>query len=131
MKDINKTIENIEKGNAWEKTDEVVQIEVKKPLDKVIPVRLSSEKWEKLRHEAEELGIGPTTLVRMWILERLRQKKTIESQYEIQRTLKHSGVAENKLQNVVRDGRQPFGKIPLTGKLERRSSEKIRHVEKP
>jgi hypothetical protein len=74
MKNLNKTIENIEKGNAWEDTDEVVQIEVKKPLDKVIPVRLSSEKWEELRREAKELGIGPTTLARMWILERLRQK---------------------------------------------------------
>jgi hypothetical protein len=52
----------------------IVQVEVKKPLDKVIPVRLSSEKWEELRHEAKELGIGPTTLARMWILERLRQK---------------------------------------------------------
>jgi len=49
-------------------------VEVKKPLDKVIPVRLSAEKWEELRKEARELGIGPTTLARMWILERLRQR---------------------------------------------------------
>ena len=39
-----------------------------------IPVRLSAEKWEELRKEARELGIGPTTLARMWILERLRQR---------------------------------------------------------
>ena len=58
--------------DAWEDSDEVVQIEVKRPLDKVIPIRLSGDKWEALRREAKELGIGPTTLARMWILERLR-----------------------------------------------------------
>jgi hypothetical protein len=68
-----KTIVEIEKGNAWQDSDEVVQVEVKKPLDKVIPVRLSGDKWEDLRREAKELGIGPTTLARMWILERLRR----------------------------------------------------------
>ena len=57
---------------TWEETDEVVEIEVKRPLDKVIPVRLPSEKWEELRREARELGVGPTTLARMWILEKLR-----------------------------------------------------------
>lgn len=66
-------MDKIERGNAWEETDEVVKIEVKKPLDKVIPIRLPSDKWEQLREEARELGIGPTTLARMWILERLRQ----------------------------------------------------------
>lgn len=67
-------IEKIEHGEAWNEGDEVVKIGVKTPLDKVIPVRLSSEKWEELRVEAKELGIGPTTLARMWILERLRHK---------------------------------------------------------
>lgn len=66
-------VQKIEEGEAWEETDEVVEIEVKRPLDKVIPVRLPSEKWEELRREARELGVGPTTLARMWILEKLRQ----------------------------------------------------------
>ena len=74
MGDIDKAVEKIERGDAWEETDEVVRVEVKKPLDKVIPVRLPSDKWEELRQEARELGIGPTTLARMWILERLRQR---------------------------------------------------------
>jgi hypothetical protein len=73
MANVDKEIERIEQGDAWDKADEVVQVEVKKPLDKVIPVRLSGEKWEELRKEARELGIGPTTLARMWLLERLRQ----------------------------------------------------------
>jgi hypothetical protein len=70
--DIDKELENIEQGEAWNESDEVVQIEVKQPLDKVIPVRLPAETWEQLRKEAKELGIGPTTLARMWIMERLR-----------------------------------------------------------
>ena len=74
MADIDKAVEKIEQGNAWEETDEVVHVEVKKPLDKVIPVRLPADKWEQMRGEARELGVGPTTLARMWILERLRQR---------------------------------------------------------
>lgn len=74
MGDIDKAIDKIEKGNAWEETDEVVHVEVKKPLDKVIPVRLPSDKWEQMREEARGLGVGPTTLARMWILERLREQ---------------------------------------------------------
>lgn len=74
MVDIDKEIQRIEHGDAWDETDEVVEVEVKRPLNKVIPVRLSAEKWEELRKEARELGIGPTTLARMWILERLRQR---------------------------------------------------------
>jgi hypothetical protein len=74
MDDMKKAIDKIENGDAWEDTDEVVQVEVKKSLDKVIPVRLPSDKWELMRQEARELGVGPTTLARMWILEHLRQK---------------------------------------------------------
>ena len=74
MTDLNKEIQHIEQGDAWDESDEVVKVDVKKPLDKVPPVRLSSDKWEALRKEANELGIGPTTLARMWILERLRLK---------------------------------------------------------
>ena len=54
MADIKKTVEKIEQGNAWEDTDEVVKLEVKKPLDKVIPIRLSADKWEQIREEARE-----------------------------------------------------------------------------
>ncbi len=74
MTDVDKTIDNIEQGNAWEESDEVVQVETKQPLDKVVPVRLRAADWKKLRKEARELGVGPTTLARMWILERLRQR---------------------------------------------------------
>ena len=74
MDDLDKEIDRIDQGDAWDENDEIVQLEVKKPLDKVIPVRLSAENWEELRREAHGLGIGPTTFARMWILERLRQR---------------------------------------------------------
>jgi len=72
--DLDNAIKKIEEGDAWDDSDDVVQVGVKKPLDKVIPVRLSGDKWEELRREARELGVGPTTLARMWLLERLRQR---------------------------------------------------------
>jgi hypothetical protein len=74
MADLDKVVEDIERGDAWNESDEVVRVEVKKPLDKVIPVRLPADKWEQIREEARELGVGATTLARMWILERLRQR---------------------------------------------------------
>lgn len=74
MADLDKAVEDIERGDAWNESDEVVHVEVRKPLDKVIPVRLSTDKWEQIRAEARELGIGPTTLARMWILEHLRSR---------------------------------------------------------
>jgi len=74
MTDIDKAVAKIEQGNAWAETDEVVPVEVKKPLDKVIPVRLPADKWQQMREEARELGVGPTTLARMWLLEHLRNR---------------------------------------------------------
>ena len=64
-------ITHIEQGKAWEESDEVVQVEVKRPLNKVIPVRLTADMWEQLRQEAREIGVGPTTPARMWLMERL------------------------------------------------------------
>ncbi|MBI4298492.1 MAG: hypothetical protein HY666_01865, partial [Chloroflexi bacterium] len=52
MADLDKEIQRIDQADAWDEDDEVVQVEIKKPLDKVIPVRLSAEKWEELRKEA-------------------------------------------------------------------------------
>jgi hypothetical protein len=71
--EIQREIERIDAGgDAWNEDDEVVELEFKRPLDKVVPVRLASEHWYRLYHEARELGVGPTTLARMWILEKLR-----------------------------------------------------------
>jgi hypothetical protein len=79
MNGLEAAAEKYDVGDAWNDTDEIVQIDVKRPLDKVIPVRLSADKWEELRAEARELGVGPTTLVRVWVLEKLRELRRSES----------------------------------------------------
>lgn len=62
-----------EDGDAWEDSDEVVEdVYVKKPLDKVVQIRLEADMWEKLRIEASSRGVGPTDLARMWLTERLK-----------------------------------------------------------
>ena len=69
---INRLSEHYDAHSAAEDAGEPVVVEVKRPLDKVIPIRLPAAKWETLRREAKEMGIGPTTLARMWLLEKLR-----------------------------------------------------------
>jgi len=77
MADLDEAVEDIDRGDAWNGSDEVLRVEAKKPLDKVIPVRLPADKWEQIREEASELGVGPTTLARMWILERLPSRMKV------------------------------------------------------
>jgi|SRR6266540_252948 predicted DNA binding CopG/RHH family protein len=43
-----------------------------KRLSTGVTVRLDAETLQQLRTMAQEKGIGPTTLIRMWVLERLR-----------------------------------------------------------
>jgi uncharacterized protein (TIGR02271 family) len=52
---------------------EPVELEVRRPLGKVVPIRMSDDQWRVLTREAEELGTRPSTLLRMWLLERLRE----------------------------------------------------------
>lgn len=66
-------IERIDEGGSVFDGAEDVEIEVTQPLGKVVPIRMSADQWNMLRTEARELGVRPTTLLRMWVLERLRQ----------------------------------------------------------
>jgi predicted DNA binding CopG/RHH family protein len=52
-----------------------VEVKVSKNLSEGITVRLDEESLNELRSIAAEQGIGPTTLMRMWVLERLRELK--------------------------------------------------------
>jgi|GEM_PF-2124994 hypothetical protein len=66
-------------GDTWDNSRPLSETErphFKRPMEKVIPIRVSAEQWQALREEAERLGIGPTTLVRMWALEQLRAVRT-------------------------------------------------------
>ena len=52
-----------------------VQLRVGKNLSEGLTVRLNRQDREELERHASEQGIGPSTLVRMWIKERLRQTR--------------------------------------------------------
>ena len=56
--------------------DELKPVKVKfaKNLSEGITIRLDAKTLEELREQAHSKGIGPTTLARMWILERLHSK---------------------------------------------------------
>jgi hypothetical protein len=53
---------------------EPVKVKFAKNLSEGITVRFDRETLASLRAQARDQGIGPTTLVRMWVLERLRQQ---------------------------------------------------------
>ncbi len=55
---------------------EDVQVRFAKPLIKRgLTVKLSEETIEQLPESAAAQGIGPTAVVRMWVLERLRERR--------------------------------------------------------
>lgn len=80
MSEIEREIERIEQGgDAWDETDDVVEVTVKRPLNTVVPVRLTSESYRELRRVARECGVGPSTLIRMWILEKLEARHRLRT----------------------------------------------------
>ena len=66
-------LERIEQGESIQETNKAVRTRANRNLYKVVPVRLPADKWELIREEANALGIGPTTLARIWILDSLRK----------------------------------------------------------
>jgi predicted DNA binding CopG/RHH family protein len=50
-----------------------VRVRFAKKLSEGLTIRLDSDTLEKVRAEAQERGIGPTTLIRMWVLEHVRK----------------------------------------------------------
>jgi hypothetical protein len=72
MNELYRMVQRLENGDAWDETDDVVEVEVTRPLEMVIPVRVSAETWEALHQEAHELGVGVGKLIETWVLEKLR-----------------------------------------------------------
>jgi hypothetical protein len=52
-----------------------VKVRFARNLSEGITIRFDPETLEQLRGEARKKGIGPTTLARMWILERLQSQQ--------------------------------------------------------
>ncbi len=53
--------------NQWKK----VKIEVAKNLSSGLTVRFDERDLGRIRSQARSVGVGPTTLIRMWVLEKL------------------------------------------------------------
>jgi len=52
-----------------------VKVRFARRLSEGITIRLDPETLAELRSRAKEKGIGPTTLARMWVLERLQGER--------------------------------------------------------
>jgi hypothetical protein len=54
--------------------DELTPVRVRfaKNLSEGLTIRLDPKTMQELRERAKRQGIGPTTLIRMWVMERLR-----------------------------------------------------------
>ena len=53
---------------------EEVELKVARPLAHTLTVRLDARTIDRLATAGRKKGIGPSTLVRMWLLERLEQE---------------------------------------------------------
>ncbi|MFQ6028904.1 MAG: CopG family antitoxin [Dehalococcoidia bacterium] len=53
-----------------------VRVRFAKNLSEGITIRLDPETLRKVRELAKEKGIGPTVLMRIWIMERLKELET-------------------------------------------------------
>lgn len=74
------TFKNYEEEANWWDTHSIadymdefkpVKVRFAENLSEGITMRFDTDSLEKLREKARKKGIGPTTLARMWILERL------------------------------------------------------------
>ena len=54
---------------------EEVQVKVARPLSHILAVRLDARTIDRLAEVGRAKGLGPSTLTRMWLLERLEQEK--------------------------------------------------------
>jgi len=67
-----------EEANFWDThspldfgTWQEVKLEVAKPLEHILGVRMDGKTLTQLTKLSSRIGVGPSTLVRMWIMEQL------------------------------------------------------------
>jgi predicted DNA binding CopG/RHH family protein len=56
-----------------------VRVRFAKKLSEGLTIRLDPDTLEKVRAEAHERGIGATTLIRMWVLEHVKQHRKMST----------------------------------------------------
>jgi hypothetical protein len=72
-----------EEAEFWETHDttefedefEEVRVKVARPLSHILAVRLDARTIDRLAVVGRAKGLGPSTLARMWLLERLEREK--------------------------------------------------------
>jgi predicted DNA binding CopG/RHH family protein len=52
-----------------------VRVRIAKNLSEGITIRLDPETLQKVRILAKEKGVGPTVLIRMWVMEHLKETR--------------------------------------------------------
>jgi hypothetical protein len=66
---------------VWDELEPVkANVSPKFLSEPAMSIRLPEIVLEQLRRRADEKGVGPTTLARMWLLERLEQEENTEAQ---------------------------------------------------
>lgn len=71
---------------VWKK----VKLEVVKPLEHILGVRLDAKTIDQLTKLGNEMGIGPSTLVRMWVMEKLKiHSKKYSSSKDVSQAVLH------------------------------------------
>ena len=58
-------------GDYWDETDPV-DLKFSRNLSENLTVRLTPEVLSIMRRQADQMGIGPSTLARMWIVKQVR-----------------------------------------------------------
>ena len=66
-------------GDYWDETKSV-EVKFSRNLSENLTVRLSPEAISILRRQADQMGIGPSTLARIWIVKQLRESMKHTSQ---------------------------------------------------
>lgn len=64
-------------GDYWDDA-KPVDVQYAKGLSANLTVRLSEEAVARLRHRAEQVGVGPSTLARIFILRQLREEEHVK-----------------------------------------------------
>lgn len=62
-------------ADYWDELEDVdIVVELEKPRDETIVLRVQKQVKDKLDRFARSLGLNLSTLVRMWIMEKLQQQ---------------------------------------------------------
>ena len=66
--------ETHDSADYWDQMEDVTdQVHFKRPAEKTVSVRITEEDLNKLKRIAAEKGLGHTTLIRVWIKEKLHE----------------------------------------------------------